>query len=112
MSWSWTLPAAASSPRCPTPSPPPRTATRSLAPGAQPLPGKQGDFDLGAPLPGPFLVGPVGAGGSLSLGFTVPNLGFGPNDALLIYEQAFVKPAAGPTLLSSPTTAVLVDASL
>jgi hypothetical protein len=84
----------------------------SLAPGAQPLPGKQGDFDLGAPLLGPFLVGPVGAGGSLSLGFSVPNLGLLPNDAVLIYAQAFVKPASGATLLSSPTTAVVVDGSL
>jgi hypothetical protein len=84
----------------------------SLAPATQPLPGKQGDFHLGAPLLGPFIVGPVGVGGSLSLGFSVPNLGLQPDDALLIYQQAFVKPATGPTLLSSPTTAVLLDSSL
>jgi hypothetical protein len=85
----------------------------SPASGATLLPGKQGIFHLGAPLVGPVLLGPVSSpDGSLSLSFSVPNLGFGPEDALLVHQQAFVQPIADPLLLSSPTTAVFVDDSL
>ncbi|HEX5009329.1 MAG TPA: hypothetical protein VFY71_02925 [Planctomycetota bacterium] len=85
----------------------------STASGATLLPGKQGIFSLGAPLVGPVLLGPVTEGdGTLALAFTVPNLGFGPEDALLVNQQAFVKPVGGATLLSSPTAAVFVDDSL
>jgi hypothetical protein len=80
---------------------------------AVPLPAvKLGFFHLGAPLLGPFVIGPLGPSGSASLSVPAPNLGFGPEGAVLVYQQAFVKPAVGATLLSSPTTLVVVDDSL
>ncbi|MGQ0553914.1 MAG: hypothetical protein ACT4PU_11930 [Planctomycetota bacterium] len=50
--------------------------------------------------------------GVLSLAIPVPSAGLGPDDALLLHEQVFVKPAAGPVLLSSPSTHLIVDESL
>jgi len=80
---------------------------------AVPLPAvKLGLFHVGAPLLGPYLQGPLGPSGSLSLSVPAPSVGLGPDDALLLYQQAFVKPVSGPTLLSNPTTLVIVDGSL
>lgn len=85
----------------------------SPLPGTLPLPGKQGVWHLGAPLFGPWLFGPLAApSGTLSLSIPVPGAGLGPDGALLLYEQVFVKPASGPPLLSSPTTHLIVDGSL
>lgn len=82
----------------------------SLGTGELPLPGKQGVWHLGAPLFGPYVF--FAPSGTLSLSLTVPAIGLGPDGALLLYEQAFVKPAVGPALLSSPTTHLIVDNSL
>jgi hypothetical protein len=73
------------------------------------LPGPQGLFHLGAPVLGPFTLGPVGPSGTLALPFGVPDFGFGPDDAVTLYAQALVKPAGDAKLLSSPTTALLTD---
>src|SRR5262245_35581988 len=82
----------------------------ALSPAGAPLPGKQGVWHLGSPLLGPYLFGPVSAAdGTLSLSILVPAGGLTPDVAVLLYEQAFVKPANGPALLSSPSTHLVVD---
>ena len=50
--------------------------------------------------------------GTLSLSIPIAGAGFGPEGAVLLYEQVFVKPASGPALLSSPSTHLIVDGSL
>ena len=82
----------------------------SLQPGSLSLPGKQGLWHLGSPLFGPYVM--AAPSGSLALSVPVPPVGLGPEGALLLYEQVFVKPASGPALLSSPTTHLIVDGSL
>ena len=85
----------------------------ALSPAGAPLPGKQGVWHLGTPLLGPYLFGPVSAAdGTLSLSILVPAGGLTPDVAVLLYEQAFVKPANGPALLSSPSTHLVVDDNL
>jgi len=80
---------------------------------AVPLPAvKLGFFHVGGPLLGPFVLGPLGPSGTLSVSIPAPSVGLSPDDALLLYQQAFVKPISGSTLLSSPTTLVIVDGSL
>jgi len=82
----------------------------STQPGQLPLPGKQGVWQLGSPLFGPFLMS--APTGTLSLNIPIAGVGLGPDGALLLYEQVFVKPASGPALLSSPSTHLIVDGSL
>lgn len=50
--------------------------------------------------------------GSLSISVPAPNLGPGPDGELLGSTQALVKSQAGPMLLSSPSTVVVIDGSL
>jgi hypothetical protein len=80
------------------------------APATLPLPAKQGLWHLGAPLFGPYLLS--APSGTLSLSIPIAGAGLGPDGAVLLYEQIFVKPASGPALLSSPSTHLIVDGSL
>jgi hypothetical protein len=61
---------------------------------------------------GPFLFGPVDATGELHLAVPIGELGLGPDDALLLHEQALVTGVSGPATLSSPTLHLIVDGSL
>jgi hypothetical protein len=79
-------------------------------PATLPLPAKQGVWHLGSPLFGPYIFS--APSGTLSLNIPVPNMGLGPDGAVLLYEQIFVKPASGPALLSSPSIHLIVDGSL
>ncbi|HZJ73028.1 MAG TPA: hypothetical protein VFF36_18995 [Planctomycetota bacterium] len=80
------------------------------APATLPLPAKQGLWHLGAPLFGPYILS--APSGTLSLSIPIAGAGLGPDGAVLLYEQIFVKPASGPALLSSPSTHLIVDGSL
>ncbi|HZL98905.1 MAG TPA: hypothetical protein VFD43_01520 [Planctomycetota bacterium] len=80
------------------------------APATLPLPAKQGLWHLGAPLFGPYVLS--APSGTLSLSIPIAGAGLGPEGAVLLYEQVFVKPASGPALLSSSSTHLIVDGSL
>jgi hypothetical protein len=80
------------------------------APATLPLPAKQGLWHLGAPLFGPYVLS--APSGTLSLSIPIAGAGLGPDGAVLLYEQIFVKPASGAALLSSPSTHLIVDGSL
>jgi hypothetical protein len=84
----------------------------ALAPAWMSLPGKQGTWHLAGALFGPFLFGPIDATGELHLAVPIGELGLGPDDALLLHEQALVTGVSGPATLSSPTLHLIVDGSL
>lgn len=84
----------------------------SLAPDAVPLPSAKGTFLLGAPLIGNLLTLPIDATGTLSLDVPVPDLGFGPDDALVLFEQGFVLGQTDGKVLTGPTVHVVLDDTL
>lgn len=84
----------------------------ALAPDAIPLKSAKGTFLLGAPLFGNLLTLPIDATGSTSFDVPLPDLGFGPDDSVVLFEQAFVLGQADGKVLSGPTVHVILDDSL
>ena len=51
-------------------------------------------------------------GGVLALSFAVPDFGFGPEDAVVLFEQVYLQDTQGRFFISSPSTHVIVDGAL
>ncbi len=84
----------------------------SLAPAAFPLNSGKGTWLLGFPLVGSYILGTADANGDVNLSVPLPDLGLGPEDAVLFFEQAFVLGPVDGKVLSAPSIHVVVDESL
>lgn len=81
----------------------------SLSPGGFALNAGKGTWLLGAPLIGSFVLGTADSNGDVDLVVPLPDFGLGPEDAVILYEQAFVLGTADGKVLSGPSTHVIVD---
>lgn len=84
----------------------------SLSPDFNALPAGKGTWLLGGPLAASFVLGAADANGELDLVVAMPDLGLGPDDAVVLFEQAFVLGPVDGKVLSGPSAHVIVDDSL
>ncbi len=77
-----------------------------------PFSGAKGTLVPGAPFLQSFILGIPGPDGTLDVSFAIPDLGFGADDAIVLFHQAYSNTFGDGKMLSVPSAHVIIDDSL